>query len=97
MGNDPKNMRNTGEPGVDAVRSSSKTGDKAASALVDVVEAAAMCRMSRTMFYKLHSSGRTPRPVKLGTLTRWNRRELLDWIEAGCPPRAKWETMRKRR
>jgi predicted DNA-binding transcriptional regulator AlpA len=26
-----------------------------------------------------------PKPHKLGTLCRWSRQEIEDWIAAGCP------------
>jgi excisionase family DNA binding protein len=61
--------------------------------LVTVDEAAEICKMSRSTFYKLRAAGKTPRCVKLGALTRWRRQELLDWIKAGCPTREKWEAM----
>lgn len=69
-------------------------GHDDSSLLVDVREAAAMCRMSRAMLYKLHRNGGTPRSVRLGKLIRWRRREFLDWIAAGCPDRAAWEASR---
>jgi excisionase family DNA binding protein len=65
--------------------------------LVTVDEAAVMCKVSKTTFYKLHASGKTPRKVKLGALARWRRQELLDWIKAGCPSREKWEAMSGKR
>lgn len=30
-------------------------------------------------------SGRMPRPVKLGSLVRWPRQVIEDWIADGCP------------
>jgi len=35
--------------------------------------------------YRLSDAGRMPKPVKLGSLIRWRRSELMSWIEAGCP------------
>ncbi len=35
--------------------------------------------------YRLSDAGRMPVPVKLGALVRWRRREIIDWINAGCP------------
>ncbi len=52
--------------------------------LVDVNEAARLCMISVSMFYKLNAAGKTPHPVRLGKLLRWRKNELLDWIEAGC-------------
>ncbi|MCD8141537.1 MAG: hypothetical protein LUE17_17520 [Planctomycetaceae bacterium] len=57
--------------------------------LVDVNEAARLCMISASMFYKLNAAGKTPLPVHLGKLLRWRKIELLDWIAAGCPGRKK--------
>ncbi len=35
--------------------------------------------------YRLSDAGRMPRPIKLGSLIRWRRAELLQWLEDGCP------------
>ena len=35
---------------------------------------------------RLADAGRMPRALKLGTLVRWRKAEVLDWISAGCPP-----------
>ena len=64
------------------------------SILIDAKEAAALCGMSRTTWYKLVASGKAPSPVKLGMLARWRRNELDDWIAAGCPARQKWDALR---
>ncbi|HUU97656.1 MAG TPA: hypothetical protein VM487_18120 [Phycisphaerae bacterium] len=58
--------------------------------LVDSDEAAAMCGISRTMWWGLHSSGRVPAPVRLGRRTLWSVEELRGWIGAGCPARERW-------
>lgn len=34
---------------------------------------------------RLADSGRMPRPIKLGSLTRWPRSVIERWIEDGCP------------
>lgn len=36
--------------------------------------------------YRLADAGRMPKPVKLGSLVRWRRAEVLNWIERGCQP-----------
>lgn len=36
--------------------------------------------------FRLSDAGRMPRPVRLGSLVRWRRREILDWIADGCAP-----------
>ena len=36
--------------------------------------------------YRLADTGRMPRPIRLGTLVRWRRAEVLVWINDGCQP-----------
>jgi predicted DNA-binding transcriptional regulator AlpA len=64
-------------------------------ALLDVRKAAALCGMSRTSWYRAESSGKVPRAVRIGGSVRWRRDELLRWIDAGCPARAKWDIIRE--
>jgi predicted DNA-binding transcriptional regulator AlpA len=63
--------------------------------LVDVREAARLCGIGRSTWFRLHSAGRVPLPIKLGRRTLWNRLELALWTAAGCPSRLKWEIMKK--
>ncbi len=35
--------------------------------------------------YRLVDSGRMPRPIKLGSLIRWPRGVIEQWIADGCP------------
>ena len=44
----------------------------------------------------LDSSGRLPRPVRLGRAVRWSRSELVAWLDAGAPSRDRWETIRRK-
>jgi hypothetical protein len=39
----------------------------------------------------MHAGGLIPAPRHIGRSTRWSRRELVDWIDAGCPPRSEWQ------
>jgi excisionase family DNA binding protein len=55
-------------------------------ALLDVVQVAELCGCSTRTVYRLADRGRMPKPVKLGALSRWLRREIDEWVEAGCPP-----------
>jgi len=36
--------------------------------------------------HRLADAGRMPRSIKLGTLVRWRRAEVMSWIEGGCQP-----------
>jgi predicted DNA-binding transcriptional regulator AlpA len=58
-------------------------------------EAAKILGIGKTCFYALNSSGRLPRPRRLGRCTVWDRRELESWFAMGCPERSRWEIMRR--
>ncbi|MDR1535998.1 MAG: helix-turn-helix domain-containing protein [Planctomycetota bacterium] len=53
-------------------------------------EFAAKLKVNLTTVYRFVSSGRAPRPIKLGGATRWRTVEIDAWIAKGCPPLAKW-------
>ena len=61
--------------------------------LLTAAQAAQQLNVSERHFYKLHSSGRVPRPVRLGRSVRWRAEELRKWLAAGALPRARWEAM----
>ena len=55
--------------------------------LLDVRAVAALLGGCSTRHvYRLADSGRMPRPLRLGSLVRWRRVEVLFWIERGCQP-----------
>ena len=55
-------------------------------------EAAARMGICRAQFWKLHSAGKVPMPVYLGTKApRWRLDELRQWLDAGCPDRQTWQ------
>jgi hypothetical protein len=41
-----------------------------------------------------HQLGRMPAGFKIGANRYWLRAEILAWIEAGSPPRDKWEVLK---
>ena len=55
------------------------------TALLDVKEASRLCSISASMLYKLNAAGSMPTPIRIGALMRWRRKDLLKWINAGCP------------
>ena len=61
--------------------------------LLTASEAAKLLRVSERHFYKLHSSSRVPRPIRFGRAVRWRASELEKWVDAGAPPRARWEIL----
>jgi len=56
-----------------------------ASALMTINEVARLLNCSTRTVYRLNDAGRMPRPVRLGSLLRWNRQEIERWIADGCP------------
>jgi predicted DNA-binding transcriptional regulator AlpA len=63
--------------------------------LVDADEAARLCGMSRSTWYELVAAGKAPARVRLPFRAgRWDRRELLAWVGAGCPDRRGWEAIK---
>ncbi len=56
---------------------------------------AQMLSVSVATIWRLHSSGRLPRPLTIGARnTRWVKSEIIGWIAAAAPPRVVWETLR---
>jgi excisionase family DNA binding protein len=58
-------------------------------AMLTVHEVAGMLSCSARTVYRLCDSGRMPRPVKLGSLVRWPREVVEQWIANGCPDQRK--------
>ena len=61
---------------------------------LSVEEVAQVLGISRAHVWRLHSSGNIPRPIRLGRSVRWDKKTLEAWLEAGGPPRDRWESMR---
>jgi len=65
-----------------------EAGDKL---LLSASEAAALCGVSRSLWWSMSSAGKIPLPVRLSGRTLWRRAELERWTEAGCPARCRWQ------
>lgn len=63
---------------------------------VDARGAAALFGLGRTCWFKLASSGRVPRPRRLGRRVLYDIAELRAWWAAGAPARDAWDAMRER-
>ncbi len=57
-----------------------------AQLLCDVDTVGAMLNCSARHVRRLADAGRMPAPVKLGSLVRWNRTAIDEWIAGGCRP-----------
>jgi predicted DNA-binding transcriptional regulator AlpA len=54
-----------------------------------------MLGVSLRQCWRLSSAGKLPKPIRLGGSVRWNRQEVTDWFEAGCPDRKTWEARKE--
>lgn len=61
--------------------------------LLAAKQVAELLSVSERHVHKLNSSGRLPRPIRLGRSVRWRREELEAWVEADSPDRARWEAL----
>ena len=52
---------------------------------LDALAAGRLLGISGRHLYRLTDSGDAPAPRRLGRSVRWSRRELLAWLDAGCP------------
>ncbi len=50
-------------------------------ALMDAKDCAAILKISESMFYKLLKNPQAPQPILIGSLRRWRRRELTEWLD----------------
>lgn len=55
------------------------------SLIVGVREVAAMLDVSVRQIWRLNKLHQLPQPVRLGRLVKWNRDEIVGWVERGCP------------
>lgn len=63
--------------------------------LINVKQLSVILNVSSRRIWSMRSGGQIPLPVKIGGSVRWKTREMLDWIEQGCPPLRKWEVLKK--
>ena len=55
------------------------------SELIDIEYLATRLGCSTRHVRRLAAIGRIPRPIKLGTLLRWLKTDIDQWMTAGCP------------
>lgn len=63
--------------------------DGAQPVLISVEGVAELLACSTRHVRRMADRGAMPQPVKIGTLVRWNRQQLDEWIRAGCPSQKK--------
>lgn len=65
--------------------------DEDSSRLVTAKEMAKMMNLSARTVWRLYRARKIPKATRIGYAVRWNRKEIEEWIKAGCPARAEWE------
>lgn len=70
---------------------------QAEDGLLTAKQVAELLNVGCSHIYTMRSCGQIPLSIKLGGSVRWNKREMLDWIQEGCPPLRKWEMLKKHR
>ena len=58
-------------------------------------ELSAMLGVSLRQIWRLNSTGKLPKPVRLGGSVRWRRDEIIAWLGENCPARAEWEAIKE--
>ena len=53
--------------------------------LIPAEAVASLLGISKRTLWRLLSAGKLPEPLRLGSVVRWNRAEIEEWIKAGCP------------
>ena len=61
--------------------------------LLSAQEVGTLLGVNRSTVWTWHASGKIPAPLRIGGTTRWRRREIERWLEAGAPPRERWTEM----
>jgi predicted DNA-binding transcriptional regulator AlpA len=59
--------------------------------LLKAAEAAALCAASEATWWRWNASGRCPRPVRCGGITRWRASDVRLWVALGLPDRRTFE------
>jgi len=61
---------------------------------VDVGGAARLLAISESRLFAMRRAGKFgPVPVPMGRCCRYRVAELVAWVNAGCPARARWQAM----
>ncbi len=63
--------------------------------LLKTSEAAKLCGVSHKLWRTWNAIGKNPAPVRIGPTLFWKQEELVRWVDAGCPARLRWNSLKK--
>ncbi len=55
------------------------------AALLGIKAVADLLDCSVRHVHRLRDGGKMPQPVRLGSLIKWRRSEIEEWVASGCP------------
>jgi len=77
-------------------KTQSQDDSSSQSIAVSAKQLSQLLGVSLRQVWRLNSTGKLPRPVRIGGSVRWNRAEVIQWFsEAGCPDRQTWEARKE--
>ena len=53
--------------------------------LIGIKTVAALLDCSVRHVHRLRDAGKMPQPVRLGSLVKWRRADIEQWVASGCP------------
>src|SRR2546423_206788 len=62
--------------------------------LVDADGTGRLVGLSGRSIRRMSAAGLMPGPVRCGGAVRWRVAEIRAWVEAGCPDRDRWESLK---
>ena len=62
--------------------------------LLTIPQMARLLGWGESVVRQRDKQGLLPAPLRFGGTIQWRRREIIDWISAGCPTRQKWESLK---
>ncbi len=62
----------------------------------DADELAGLLGISVRHLRRMNTAGLLPKPVRFGRSTRWVAETIQQWLRAGSPSRAEWESIESR-
>ncbi|MFX0198513.1 MAG: helix-turn-helix transcriptional regulator [Candidatus Hodarchaeota archaeon] len=72
-----------------------QTNNDSQSIAVSAKQLSQLLGASLRQCWRLNATGKIPHPVRLGGSVRWNRVEITQWFESGCPDRQTWEARKE--